>query len=516
MGVVAAVGMLLGYRLDESNPRIADQDGFSSKILGKSKTGQIDELLKFIDARYVDDLDINELSAVTIKHLLSEIDPFSTYLSVKELQDYKDHISGSYEGYGFQLNFFKDTLYVTYVYPNGTAEKSGIRVGDQIININQIPVDQGGLRVNPDIQKLLDQSGKQATLKIRSPLTSAVRSIRLEKDDIKVSSVSSYYLIEDHIGYIKLDQFSAHSYSDFMQAFEDLVEQQGMQHLILDLRSNRGGVLDEAVNILQQFYTKAQQLLLYTEGSHSARKEYRTTGRPFFKLDKIAVLINEHSASASEIVAGAIQDTDRGIVIGNQSYGKGLVQEQYDLRNGGALRLTIARYYTPSGRLIQRPYHHLNSQTDRFQSDTLLFKTNAGRPVYAAGGIQPDIHMTTDHTIDFLDQSLSDKSIGISIELFNEMKRRQPHLSIEDCLIDREQISKRLLHELQKITGQEHKSFITKHKQAVKNRLFANLMYIMGGPQEEIQIINRGDKLIDKALAYIHSNKRLTATSSLE
>ena len=250
----------------------------------------------------------------------------------------------------------------------------------------------------------LDWDSDQFVSRLRGPKGSVVEldvvrhdrdsMIRLEvtRDKIPIPSAVASYMLDDHTGYIKLNNFSATTYKEFMQNLEILVEEDSMKHLVLDLRDNPGGYLKEAVNILSQLFPERGKLLVYTEGDNVKRMEYKSTGNPFYPVDNVAVLINEGSASASEIIAGAIQDHDRGVIIGTKSYGKGLVQEQYHLEDGGALRLTTARYYTPSGRSIQKPYvnGYAHDDTTAAEGHDSSYATEGGRPVYAEGGITPD------------------------------------------------------------------------------------------------------------------------------
>jgi carboxyl-terminal processing protease len=215
----------------------------------------------------------------------------------------------------------------------------------------------------------------------------------MERGVIPIHSIQSAYTIRDDVGYIRISNFNARTYKEFMDQIERLTQKEGMKDLIIDVRQNPGGYLKEAVNILSQLFKEKDQLLVYTEGQHAARTEYRTTGKPFYPVENLVVLVDEGSASASEILAGALQDQDRAIIVGTPTFGKGLVQEQYALSNGGALRLTIARYYTPSGRLIQKPYTNGRSVKNNGQSasDTVVYYTSKGRSVSGSGGITPDI-----------------------------------------------------------------------------------------------------------------------------
>ncbi len=504
---IASIGMLMGYKLDESF--VKDRSTAAQNNPTDYHPGKIEELLKFIDARYVDEVDTDALSEEAIQFLLNRLDPYSTYLSPQQVAAYRDQINGQYKGMGFQLNFFQDTLFVTYIYPDSPAKMAGIEPGDQILKINQHETIGPGLDIN-QIQQYLDEAD-QIRLTYRRMPDGRMINKTVQKAIIDLGSVTSYYAVDDSIGYIALSHFTTNSYRDFMLALESLVEEKGLKHLIFDLRSNPGGVLDEAIKILQQFYTTPRKLLLYTQGDHAARMEYKTSGRTFFDIKNIVILINGSSASASEIVAGAIQDTDRGIVIGQNSYGKGLVQEQYKLRNGGEVRMTIARYYTPSGRLIQKPYNHTDGQKDRIQSDSLIFKTESGRPVKAAGGITPDIIIADDHTKPLiLDTLLDQKALGASIRVYNQLKKMYERKNIKQYLSDHQKIKAMLLQEFIHAAPTKYHQFISTHSEPIANQLFKKLMYMMGGDFEAKKIENMEDPFVERAIKYLQSqNKKM-------
>ena len=247
------------------------------------------------------------------------------------------------------------------------------------------------------VRKLRGAKGTDLQVKVVRRGVDSLLAFNITRDVIPIESAVASYMLTDNTGYIKLNHFSSTTYREFMSGLERLAENAEFDHLVIDLRQNPGGYLKEAINILSQLFKDKGKLLVYTEGEHSKRMEYKTSGKPFYKIDNIVVLIDGGSASASEIIAGAIQDHDRGVILGTKSYGKGLVQEQYKLQNGGALRLTVARYYTPSGRSIQRPYESEVSmmEADSISSDSTVYKTSRGRVVQADGGVDPDIVVPT-------------------------------------------------------------------------------------------------------------------------
>ncbi len=395
---MVVLGMIAGQKMASTHSK----PGFLARIdKEQSLAGdRIEELVKFIETRYVDDVDSDALVEKAINAVLTELDPHSNYLPPEEVADLDAKMKGSFEGIGIEFDQFDDTLIIIHVIPDGPAMKAGLKSGDLLIAANDTSLIGAMDKEQAVLRKLKGEKGSVVNLTVlRNPGRQKLE-FKVERDIIPIHSVPAAFMVEDRIGYIKIDRFSSTTYKEFMDALEELVEQEGMEDLIIDVRQNPGGYLQEAVNILSQLFEERNKLIVYTEGEHSKRTEYKTTGNPFFKVNKVTVLIDEGSASASEIVAGAIQDHDRGIIIGAQSFGKGLVQEQYKLSNGGALRLTVARYYTPSGRLIQRPYmtgsdtSYFNYHMDKsiaVSSDSTQFYTDNGRVVYGEGGIEPDI-----------------------------------------------------------------------------------------------------------------------------
>ncbi|MEL6357944.1 MAG: S41 family peptidase [Bacteroidota bacterium] len=307
----------------------------------------------------------------------------------------------------------EDTIIVVSPVSGGPSEAVGILAGDKIIMIEDSLV-AGPKAEGVDPTKLLrGEKGTKVNIQVKRFGKDELIPFTITRDAIPMHSLDAAYTIADKTAYFKLNRFSARTYEEFQRALERLIEQEGIENVILDLRHNPGGYLEQATKILSQFFPDRGKLLVYTEGSHTPRKDYNSNGRAFFTLGDVAVLIDEGSASASEIVAGAIQDHDRGIIIGRRSFGKGLVQEQYELKDGSALRLTVSRYFTPSGRSIQKSYEegeteYNNDLSERFESgelygtgkinidSNLIFYTDAGHPVYGGGGISPDVFVPID------------------------------------------------------------------------------------------------------------------------
>ena len=394
-------GMLIGYRLRDTQP--------GKNFFSFEKTKPLQEVMNLIKNKYVDEVKISQLSDSAIITVLHQLDPHSVFIPVDDLQGVNEDIAGNFFGIGIEFNVFKDTLHVLNVIPDGPSFKAGILVGDKFIKVND-SIIAGKKITNDRIRKLLrgDIGSKAMVTILRNNKPQIVTILR---GVIPVSSVDASYIIENGIGYIRLNKFSQVTYREFMQSLEGL-QKQGLKKLILDLRGNGGGVLDEATAIADEFLD-GDKLITYTEGKHMPKREYRCQRQGLFEKGELVILADEGSASASEVLMGALQDWDRATIIGRRSFGKGLVQEQYDLSDGSALRLTVARYYTPIGRSIQRSYTkgekaYYNEVYNRFRDgqtmsadsvkndSTKIFATKNGKRVYGGGGISPDIFIALD------------------------------------------------------------------------------------------------------------------------
>lgn len=405
-----SLGMIFGYQMNEKDesPLITSMGHLGEAV---SPTGQIEELIRFVETKYVDTTDAAVLTDAAIEAILQELDPHSIYISPEQLARVNEEMEGSFYGIGIETFYIDDTVSVIRALPGGPADRAGIEPYDKLIMINDSLVAGNGLQFSQIERMIRGDQGDKLELVLQDRYGKQ-RKATAYVGDVPLQSIDVAFDITDEIGYIRINRFSSTTYKEFMDYFEQMYES-GSKHLIIDLRDNPGGYLPQATNILSQLFKEKGNLLVYTEGRKGQRIEYKTTGKPFFDVDKIAVLINEGSASGSEIIAGAIQEWDRGIIVGRRSFGKGLVQEQYDLGNGGALRLTVAKYYTPTGRSIQKSYqdlsHYDSDIHDRivggelFSSDSIadskgkLYETlQLGRPVVGGGGITPDVFVPID------------------------------------------------------------------------------------------------------------------------
>lgn len=369
-------------------------------------------LLRLIDGFYVDSADVNKLTEKAIVHMLSELDPHSVYISKEEVDKMNEPLVGNFEGIGISFNIFRDTLLITNIIPGGPSEKVGLRPGDRILQVDGKNIAGAGMK-NSDVMNLIrGEKGTTVEISVLRRNIDELLDFAIVRDKIPIHSLDASFMLDDKTGYIRLNKFSATTTDEFTEAMKDLKEQ-NLQNLILDLRGNGGGYLKTAVEITDQFLEN-NRVIVYTEGLHDSKKEYKASQKGIFKNGNLIILVDEASASASEIVSGAVQDWDRGLIIGRRSFGKGLVQKPYFLTDGSMVRLTTAHYYTPSGRNIQKPYNngvesYKRDYLDRLSTgqlfnadsitlvDSLKFKTLVnGRNVYAGGGVMPDIFIPMD------------------------------------------------------------------------------------------------------------------------
>lgn len=412
--VVLAGGMYVGSQLNPAPQLIIKTDGIDPIEFSKIGNGRIEDLLRFIEARYVDEVNSDELIEKAIDKIISELDPHSSYIPVSQVKRINDELEGNFDGVGIEFIIIEDTIVVVAPIAGGPSEEVGILAGDKIVEINDSTAVGGETDVRELVNKLRGQAGSEVKVGVKRGRNKKIKSFKIKREPIPIYSVDVGYMLDEKTGFIKINRFSASTYREFMQEVEDLKEK-GMEDIVVDLRQNPGGYLREATKMLSQLFPEKGKLLVYTEGRTVRRNEYKSTGLTHFPIGKVAILIDEGSASASEIVAGAVQDWDRGVIIGRRSFGKGLVQEQLDLNDGSALRLTVARYFTPSDRLIQKSYADKNAYNsdliDRYeggellnkdsihQSDTTQFYTKLEkRIVFGGGGITPDIFIPLDTT----------------------------------------------------------------------------------------------------------------------
>ena len=374
---------------------------------------KFDDVLNYMETKYVDSVDLEPLLEEAVRTMVQELDPHSEYMTKEEYEKMNEPLKGNFEGIGIQFNIIKDTIAVVSPIAGGPSEALGIRSGDKIVTIEDSTVAGIGITNRDVIDKLRGDKGTKVNVGIFRRGEKELLSFEITRDKIPIFSIDASYMLTPETGYIKLNRFSHTSMDEYHEAMTGLLAS-GMKNLVFDLRGNSGGYLNTAIDLADEFL-HSNDLVVYTEGFSSPRRENRASSGGRFESGKLVMLIDEGSASASEIVSGAIQDHDRGLVIGRRSFGKGLVQRPYTLRDGSVLKLTTARYYTPSGRCIQRPYDEGEEEYRRenlrrsdsgelFHEDSIQFdesqkfKTDNKRTVYGGGGVMPDIFIPLDTT----------------------------------------------------------------------------------------------------------------------
>ncbi len=401
------LGLMAGFRLNSGAPKGATGD--QGQALKKFY-----QAFSFIDGKYVEVPDNDALINAAMEGMMSALDPHSSYIPPADNSEIQERMEGSFDGIGVQFNLIDDTIYVEATITGGPSEQLGIRAGDRIIKVDDKTV-AGTKLTNADVMSYLKgPRGTEVKVSILRHGQSKLIDFNITRDKIPFNSLEFSYMIRPEVGYIRVSRFAETTYAEFMEAMTNL-RAQGMKDLILDLRGNPGGYLTMACKMADEFLSEGQKIVS-TDGRIPESKEvYTATGQGVFEKGKIIVLQDYGSASASEIVAGALQDHDRGLIVGIRSFGKGLVQVQEDFEDGSAIRIVIAKYYTPSGRCIQKPYHKTAEEyeheiVERFESgeiydpskvvfpDSLKFKTDEGRTVYGGGGIFPDVFVAGDTT----------------------------------------------------------------------------------------------------------------------
>ena len=400
--IVLIGGMYFGFKLRENTPT---GNGFFKA----DKKTSLQEILDLVRQRYVDRISIDTLQSTAIDEMMGHLDPHSIYIPASNLQEVNEDLIGNFEGIGVEFNIFYDTVHVVHVLANGPSDKAGVQVGDRIIKVNNETI--AGKNISSDDIKKKIRGDRDTPVKITVLRKGELKDISINRGTIPISAVDAAYMLEKTTGYIKLNKFSETAYEEFMRSLENLQKNE-MSNLVLDLRGNGGGFMNEAVQIADQFLSD-DKLVVYTQGVNTQRREYKCKTPGLFEQGGLVVLVDELSASASEVLAGALQDWCRATIVGRRTFGKGLVQEQYSLSDGSAIRLTVARYYTPKGRSIQRSYEkgkekYLEEIADRYENGEVtqldankivngkIYKTQCGDTVYGGGGITPKIFVGLD------------------------------------------------------------------------------------------------------------------------
>ena len=408
--LIIAVSVSAGIIIGNLLTRNSNQGAVS---IGLGESNKLASILQLIEQGYVDSVNIGEITEKTIPEILKNLDPHTTYIPASDMQEVQEEMTGKFSGIGVQFSIMEDTVRVVEVISGGPSSKVGILPGDRIVSVEDSTIAGVDVQNNTVLSLLRGEKDSKVTVGIVRSGVKQELDFEITRGDIPLNSIDVSYLIDDETGFIKISRFANNTYDDFMEGMK-MISDAGARKVIIDLRQNPGGSLVGVLQMVDEFLGKGEPIL-YTEGINQPRKTYNASGHNTWKDFKVYVMIDEFSASASEIFAGALQDNDRGLVIGRRSFGKGLVQEQIPLPDGSALRLTVARFYTPSGRCIQSSYaegeeEYYNNVYERFHSmeqlvadsihfvDSLKYTTKSGRIVYGGGGIMPDFFVPVDTT----------------------------------------------------------------------------------------------------------------------
>ena len=408
--LVAIASMLIGVNVGKKafvEPRVIQ----TAPATDYARTS-IDEILRYVEEQYVDTVDLNDVREELIATLIENLDPHTYFIDREDLAGIREKMKGELEGIGIEFMLLDDTITVLGLLNGGAAGETGMMVGDKIISVNDSVLSGRGFAADRIKDFIKGPGNTSISLKVKRFGLDSLIDFIVQRRKIEVNSVPSAFEMEDGSVYLMIQRFTSHTHKDFVKALDELGEGKETIDLVLDLRHNPGGYLQEAVMILSQLFPEQDKLMVYTEGGNSRKNEYRTKGKPTVPIGDLVVLVDEGSASASEIIAGAVQDWDRGTIVGRRTYGKGLVQEQFDLSDGSALRLTTARYYTPLGRLIQKDYTDIPAYQEdlmkRMGSGEMFFAdsmpivdetpyvTKSGKILYSGNGITPDVFVPFD------------------------------------------------------------------------------------------------------------------------
>lgn len=504
---------------------------FSGNKLGiiNTSSNKLNALLRIIDDQYVDTVNMGELVEEAMPQILSELDPHSSYIPAKDLEAVNADLKGSFSGIGIQFTIQNDTIHVNSVIQGGPSEKVGLMAGDRIVEVDDSAF-VGKIVTNSEAMKRLKgEKGSKVKLGVYRPGEKDLLHFTVIRGNIPVKSIDAAYMINEKVGYIKVNKFGETTYPELLIALAKL-NQKNCEGLIVDLRGNTGGYMAAAIQMVNEFLPN-NRLIVYTQGRKSPREDYNSNGTGSNQKMPLVVLVNEGSASASEIFAGAIQDNDRGTIVGRRSFGKGLVQQPIEFSDGSAIRLTIARYYTPSGRCIQKPYEkgkeseyeldlltryehgEFFSADSIKQDETEVYHTRLGRPVYGGGGIMPDIFVPQDttgmtsyfrmaanrgliirYTFDYTDQNRS------TLQKYDTPEKMEAYLKGQNLL-------NKFAAWAEKKGLKRRNNLMMKSRRLFEMSLYGNIIYNMLGMEAYVEYLNESDKTVLKAVEILEKGE---------
>lgn len=519
MPVIVAVSIVTGILIGTFYA-----NHFSGNKLGiiNTSSNKLNALLRIIDDQYVDTVNMGELVEDAMPQILGELDPHSSYIPAKDLEAVNSDLKGSFSGIGIQFTIQQDTIHVNNVIQGGPSEKVGLMAGDRIIEVDDSAFVGKIVTNYESMKRLKGPKGSEVKLGVFRPGEKETLHFTIVRGDIPVKSVDAAYMLNDKFGYIKVNKFGETTYPELLISLAKL-NQANCEGVVIDLRGNTGGYMGAAIQMVNEFLPK-NRLIVYTQGRKSPRENYTSNGTGSSQKMPIVVLMDEGSASASEIFAGAIQDNDRGTIIGRRSFGKGLVQQPIDFSDGSAIRLTIARYYTPSGRCIQKPYvkgYDANYEMDIltryehgefFSQDSIkqdqsqIFETSLGRPVYGGGGIMPDIFVPQD-TTGMTSYYRMAVNRGLTIQFAfqytdNHRAEMQKYETEESLLqyLKHQNILEQFARFAENKGLKRRNILMYKSQKLFETNLYGNIIYDMLGMEAYIEYLNKSDKTVLKAL----------------
>lgn len=526
--IVIAASVVLGIFIGNYYSR-----HYSSSKMGiiHSSPNKINTLLRIVEDQYVDSVDISKLVEDAMPNILAELDPHSSYIPASLLQEVNSELEGSFSGIGVMFSIQEDTIHISDVIEGGPSEKVGVLPGDRIVTVDDSLFVGKELTNMKAMKKLKGPKDTAVKLGIKRAGEKELLSITVIRGDIPQHSVDATYKITDDIGYILISKFSRTTHIELLNALA-LFEHEKVSGLIIDLRGNTGGYMEAAVRMVNEFLPEGK-LIVYTKGRNFPRTEEFALGTGSCQKTPLVVLINEGSASASEIFAGAIQDNDRGVLVGRRSFGKGLVQQPINFSDGSAIRLTIARYYTPSGRSIQRPYE--NGRSDQYDMDLLrryehgeffsadsikqdeskIFYTSIGRPVYGGGGIMPDYFVPQDTTgaSSYLTEVLTK---GLTVQFSfkysdNNREKLSKFTSNEELVnhLNRNNVIEQFIQFASSKGVQRRNILIRRSYKLLEQNIYGNIIYNIKGKQEYIKYLNNTDETVHKAIELLKEGKTI-------
>ncbi len=526
MPILLAVGIVIGIAIGVFYSNI-----YSSNRLGviKGSSNKINALLRIVNDSYVDTMNMEDMVEKTMPLILSELDPHSSYIPAKNLEEVNSELKGHFSGIGIQFTIKDDTIHVNSVIPGGPSEKVGLMAGDRIIEVDDSAFVGKKVTNSEAMKRLKGEKGSEVKLGIFRPGEPETLHFTIIRGDIPVKSVDAAYMIDGKWGFVKVNKFGETTYPELLFALAKL-NQENMQGLIVDLRGNTGGYMAAAIQMVNEFLP-ANKLIVYTEGRKFPRENYTSNGTGSSQSLPIVVLVDEGSASASEIFAGAIQDNDRGTIIGRRSFGKGLVQQPIEFNDGSAIRLTIARYHTPSGRCIQKPYekgkgaeYEMDLLTryehgEFFSADSIkqneneVYYTGLGRKVYGGGGIMPDIfvpHDTLGMTSYFRMAANRGLIIRYAFDYTDQNRNKLMEYKTEEEMsnyLKTQNLLVKFAKWAEKKGLKRRNNMLITSKELFETSIYGNIIYNMLGMEEYIKYLNKTDNTVLKAVEVLEKGE---------